>query len=883
MLQGARGIRVGWLLFVVVSACDAGTEEPGSAMTDSGTHARPDTGTDPQASSPDAGPANQSQADGGPPSRTDPPRCDCASLDCGTAGACHCSGELARCACEPGHDGARCERCAPGYGRANDDRCVARLTLTRPEPAGSQCAAGGIAVVAGLDADDDGALAGDEVISTSYLCSPLLEPPTCTGDRCSGSATQPARLLTRTPEPRGTACPSGGYLVHIGYDLDDDGVLDPAEIDTQLHECFSSVVRAGPITVSNQAQLDDLSGVTEISSNLTITAPHVRSLEALATLTRIGGNLSITNNGELASLSGLDNLNEIAGTLTVTNNPVLSAIDGFDRVRRVGALVITRNPALTSLDGFRALEAIGGVLTLEDNAALERVTGLGALRSVVGAFRVVNNDALLDLDGLGALHAVAQMTVSGNDALRNLDGLSSLIETLSLIITNNAALEDISGLSALRSVAGAFQIQGNASLAHLDALDALEVVDLDLLIRSNASLASIDGFPRLLHIGQALEIGANAQLQTIGGFSDLRSIGQVISVPDSCLVYPYIFPCTPPPEPASPGLILRIADNPELHEINGFGSLREIGRQTLPPPSSRAVFIERNASLEMLGGFEALGTIGLLSLRELPALDTLTAFSALHTADTVVFEGTGLGHIDLPRLQNTQQLHLTGNVQLSDLNESFPALTLVGALTNSSAWSGHVLSIVDNPALTSAHGFAALTEVRGRLIIEDNPLLAALPDAPSLTRVGSLHIRNNARLDGGGFSALATVSGVLMNIDAWPGTTTIALQIEGNPSLSSLAFASTIITVPTTGFSLRLIDNDALTSLVGLQNITTMSWLFIEENDALVSLAGYSGTAARVSLVNNAQLPTCAAQAFAVACGATASLISGNDDTGVCP
>ena len=102
---------------------------------------------------------------------------------------------------------------APGLNGA-----AVRVT---PEPAGANCAGGGLKVETGPDANGDGVLSDAEVASTSYACNG-----------------QVANVLTDvTPEPPGTNCTNGGSKLSVGLDTDGDGVLDPGEVTSTSFIC----------------------------------------------------------------------------------------------------------------------------------------------------------------------------------------------------------------------------------------------------------------------------------------------------------------------------------------------------------------------------------------------------------------------------------------------------------------------------------------------------------------------------------------------------------------------------------------------------------------------------------------------------------------------
>ena len=105
------------------------------------------------------------------------------------------------------------------------------LTKTSPEPAGTNCASGGTKVEVGLDANGNGILDPSEVnaSSTAYVCNG------------SGKSS----LVKTTPEPGGTNCQYGGVKIETGLDANNDGVLDPSEVNAQATTYACSTAPAG--------------------------------------------------------------------------------------------------------------------------------------------------------------------------------------------------------------------------------------------------------------------------------------------------------------------------------------------------------------------------------------------------------------------------------------------------------------------------------------------------------------------------------------------------------------------------------------------------------------------------------------------------------------
>ncbi len=99
------------------------------------------------------------------------------------------------------------------------------LVSIENEAAGDNCAAGGIQISVGQDADNDGVLDESETISESYVCN----------GTSSGNG---LNLLARTSaEEAGSNCENGGTLVEIGTDQNQNETLDDDEVQSAFFVC----------------------------------------------------------------------------------------------------------------------------------------------------------------------------------------------------------------------------------------------------------------------------------------------------------------------------------------------------------------------------------------------------------------------------------------------------------------------------------------------------------------------------------------------------------------------------------------------------------------------------------------------------------------------
>ena len=116
--------------------------------------------------------------------------------------------------------------CTGDQGAAGDAGASA-LSTTTVEPAGANCSEGGIKVQVGIDTNGNGALDASEVTGTSYVCN--------------GSGKD--SLVKTSPELAGANCPFGGTRIETGLDTNNDGTLDPSEVNATA---TSYVCNSGP-------------------------------------------------------------------------------------------------------------------------------------------------------------------------------------------------------------------------------------------------------------------------------------------------------------------------------------------------------------------------------------------------------------------------------------------------------------------------------------------------------------------------------------------------------------------------------------------------------------------------------------------------------------
>ncbi len=123
------------------------------------------------------------------------------------------------------------------HGTDGDD-AAALLTRTTRERPGVNCANGGTRLDLGFDENGNGALDASEQRTPIFLCDAengADAPDGGTG--AAGADGADAIVQIDAVDVGSTACPTGGYHVVTGHDVDGDGALAGDEIVTDVYVC----------------------------------------------------------------------------------------------------------------------------------------------------------------------------------------------------------------------------------------------------------------------------------------------------------------------------------------------------------------------------------------------------------------------------------------------------------------------------------------------------------------------------------------------------------------------------------------------------------------------------------------------------------------------
>jgi hypothetical protein len=175
------------------------------------------------------------------------------------------------------------------------------------------------------------------------------------------------------------------------YEMNDVTISTPcADLDTHMTTGQVSAIQANDQSPrcggSMDFELMDFDG-----GGLEKTPPFIAGLEEeptvpgsctsgygnapIAFLREASLSMSLSGNSLLASIDALTSLTSIGGSLTISNNPVLANLDGLRNLRKVRSnVVIQDNPGLTSLELSNLREIGGTSLTIKGNTALRTIS-----------------------------------------------------------------------------------------------------------------------------------------------------------------------------------------------------------------------------------------------------------------------------------------------------------------------------------------------------------------------------------------------------------------------------------------------------------------------------------------------------------------------------
>ncbi|WNG47632.1 hypothetical protein F0U60_28535 [Archangium minus] len=493
---------------------------------------------------------------------------------------------------------------------------VAVLLRTKAEPVGTNCADGGVAVQAGPDTNEDGALGDGEVETTSYVC---------------GEA--PESVLVKTVTFSSNAqCEEGGTHVLAGADVNRDGVLDDAEVTTRKTVCAEKQpgwTYYGDYKILTAADVVALQGASRIRGSLQIVGAEVEQID-LPDLWFVDGAVSIHDNPKLTQFWA--RIQSIRNIFLVHQNPVLTSVSIFGGGVLGGDVILSHNPLLGHVRLGRDPTRISGNVSVEDNAALGSLSGLEYVSRIDGTVSVTRNasltsgwGSLIDSWPRGPRFIGGRLTVSQNPKLSefvtHLEGAGD-----GIYVMDNPSLYRFE-VERVEFLPGSLVLQRNPVLSYLLGFELLRVVGGDLTLEGLAALEALR-LDALLQVGGSFSFVDNDKVWSFFFLDNLLSIGGD----------------------------LRLTDNAVLVDA-GFLRLRAVGG---------GVYVARNAAMILLLGQEGLTELHALDIRDNPQLRSLRNLMRLSRVEYLeVSRNPMLSSLELPALKYVSSLTITDNTGLS--------------------------------------------------------------------------------------------------------------------------------------------------------------------------------------------------------------------------
>ncbi|WP_158600406.1 hypothetical protein [Fibrisoma montanum] len=201
----------------------------------------------------------------------------------------------------------------------------------------------------------------------------------------------------------------------------------------------------GDVTLSTPAQVDAFPpGCFVVPGNLTISGADITDLSPLASLTSVGGFLSIDSNPLLTNVSGLSGLRQVGSSLVIASNTALPNLSGLESLASIGDdLIILNNPSLTSVSGLSALRQVGEDLEISLNGALISLSGVQSLTNVGRKLSIYDNPQLSLCATESICRLLATLPANRKDISNNAPGCATLAE-----VEANCAGPAITGFAA---------------------------------------------------------------------------------------------------------------------------------------------------------------------------------------------------------------------------------------------------------------------------------------------------------------------------------------------------------------------------------------------------------------------------------------------------
>lgn len=562
-----------------------------------------------------------------------------------------------------------------------------------------------------------------------------------------------------------------------------------------IFEYPSELVSAGEGTANQN---------TTFSGNLTI--PNTAVMGTLLRMRVIGEEGEITNEKRNCTQVFTMGDTEDYGVY-VNGTPLCPPGDVIFTTQAQVNQFATTYPNCTQIAGYLSISNSSGATAITNLSPLSNITSIG------GSLDINNNALLTNLNGLSGLLSVGQdLNISLNPALTDVNGLSNLT-TLNgfLNVNENAALTSISGLQNVNPAT----ISGNIGL---------NITNNPLL-----TVCDLPNFCSYLGTNGAKNIQGNA--------------GNCISTPIlTAICYPPVCPEGNITFTSQTQINQFVVDYPNCTAISGTLTISGADITNLLPLSGLTNITDNlyitNTSLSDLNGLNAI--INISGDVEISTNATLTSLNGLNNltntiGDFILNENAALTNVDaLTNLTNINgSLVINNNAVLNNISG-------LQNLNPNSIGGEYGLMIANNPQLSVCNNLNFCVYLLYPTNTHPRNIFGNAGDCASEQALKTICYPVPAECPVGNIT-LSTQAEVNQFITDYPNCTVITgnLRIGVESGNSNITDISQLYHLTTVTGNVFISYNSALQNLAGLDNLSNIGGLFIQ-NNGLKNLNGLS-------------------------------------------
>ncbi len=390
--------------------------------------------------------------------------------------------------------------------------------------------------------------------------------------------------------------------------------------------CAESTTLEEDVIVSNQDELDRVSGCEEIRGNLIVRIFPDADLTPLSSLRVVEGQLALGVRQGWDSIAGFGVSDRVDAEVDLIRAGWLPSLDGVQALERVGALFLRGLPD-PDLRAFESLRSIAGSLG-------------GYVR---GGVILQQNQKLVNLGGFEQVAGVRSLVVTLSPAIESLNGLVPRdLEDVALY--SSAALTDVSALAPLTALDNLIVYE--TGVTDLNAFSALESVRETVTVFGNAALVDATGLGALQR-AELLHIANNPLLIAVPSFASFSAQPRVLSIRDNAALQHVVLDFVNAPTPT--------------YRLDAFGSPTgdevELGIDVID--------VQNNERLESISVPAGLTAAKLFISADNPSLTSIDLGSLRQLGQLSIINHEQLTQVDLGELASVSFLQASNNPLLS--------------------------------------------------------------------------------------------------------------------------------------------------------------------------------------------------------------------------